>query len=123
MNKNRKKKILNYNDFIVEYMLEKKAQDITIIDFTDNNNFLFSFFIICHGISSPQIEAITNNIQKQLRKNNKLRPLFVEGLNNKKWVLMDYGDVIVHIFIEDVRMFYNLEELWGDMPSIKINTN
>jgi ribosome-associated protein len=101
-------------DTIVDSIAEKKGQDIVVIDFSNQPNIIFSNFIICHATSSPQIEAIVEHIDRTLRKKEKLHPLHVEGKSNMEWVLMDYGDIIIHVFNEESRKFYNLEDLWAD---------
>ncbi len=101
-------------DTIVDSIAEKKGQDIIVIDFANLPGMIFSNFIICHAASSPQIEAIVDNIDRTLRKKIKLHPVHVEGKSNMEWVLMDYGDIIVHVFNEESRKFYNLEDLWAD---------
>jgi len=101
-------------DTIVDSIAEKKGHDIVVIDFSKIGSVIFSNFIICHATSSPQIDAIVENIDKNLRKKEKIHPLHIEGRNNMEWVLMDYGDIIVHIFNEESRKYYNLEDLWAD---------
>jgi len=101
-------------DIIVAAMVEKKANDIVVIDFKENFSLLFSSFVICHGNSAAQIDAIVENVDRMMRKKKKIHPTHVEGKSNMEWVLMDYGDIIVHVFNEDSRKFYNLEDLWAD---------
>jgi ribosome-associated protein len=110
-------------DIIVEAMLEKKGIDIVVIDFSTLNEIMFTNFIICHGTSGPQIDAIVENIDRTLRKKMKLHPIHIEGRSNMEWVLMDYGDIIVHVFNEDARRFYNLEDLWADAIVQKFEQN
>lgn len=101
-------------EIIVDAILEKKGNDIVVLDFSKLDNILFSSFVICHGTSGPQIEAIIENVDRVLRKKKKIHPIHIEGKSNMEWVLMDYGDIIVHVFNEDSRKFYNLEDLWAD---------
>ena len=110
-------------DIIVEAMLEKKGIDIVVIDFSTLKEIMFSNFIICHGTSAPQIEAIVENVDRLLRKKKKLHPTHIEGRSNMEWVLMDYGDIIVHVFNEEARKFYNLEDLWADAIVEKVEQN
>jgi len=110
-------------EIIIESMLEKKALDVTMLDFSKLSNVYFSKFIVCHGTSKPHIEAIVENIDRTLRKNAQERPQHIEGLRNGEWVLMDYGELIVHVFCEESRKYYNLEGLWADCETIKYDSN
>lgn len=101
-------------DIIVESILEKKGNDIVVLDLSGLDGVFFSSFVICHGTSGPQMEAIVENVDRMLRKKEKIHPSHIEGKSNMEWVLMDYGDIIVHVFNEDSRKFYNLEDLWAD---------
>lgn len=107
---------------ILECIHEKKGLEPVIIDFKDFPNFLFSHFIICHGTSAPHVDTLVEFIDNTLRSKFKIRSYHVEGLRNKEWVLIDYGDVIVHIFQGTARSFYNLEELWADACIYKYET-
>ncbi len=99
---------------IVEAISEKKGHQIVTIDLTEVDHSICDAFIICHGESTTQVGAITDNIQKKLKEENGIRAHHVEGLQNSQWVLMDYFDVLVHVFQEEYRSFYRLEELWAD---------
>ncbi|MFC2165466.1 ribosome silencing factor [Acidobacteriota bacterium] len=90
----------------------KKAEDIVILDLSGISSFT-DFFIIVHGNSARQNVAIYEAIEQELKK-EKIRPLSVEGRENAEWILMDYGNFIVHIFSERTREYYALEKLWGD---------
>lgn len=96
---------------------QKKASDIVILD-VKNIFPLSSYFVICSGESDRQVRAIASNIEEVLGK-DKIFPMGIEGLTEGKWVLMDYDEVILHIFQEEVRSFYDLENLWSDAPRIK----
>lgn len=78
------------------------------------------YFVICSGESTRQVKALAEEIEKKLSK-SKIFPLNIEGLNNARWILMDYGDVIVHIFDAETRAYYELEKLWLDAPRIPVN--
>ena len=78
------------------------------------------YFIICHGSSDRHVQAIAANIEAQLNKTFQLRPASVEGQVNSEWILIDYIDFIVHVFLGERRKFYRLERLWGDAPQIDI---
>jgi len=108
-------------ELVVRGMLEKKAQEITILDLTKVSNAVASFFIICSGSSDTQLEAVMESVEDEVYENTEMRPWQREGKSGKEWILLDYGDVVVHIFKKDRRAFYALEELWGDAKIIKVN--
>ncbi len=91
---------------------DKKARDVVILDIS-NISVVCDYFVICSGLSSTQVKAIAENIEVKLEEQG-VKKLRVEGLRDSHWVLLDYGAVVVHIFQEDDRRFYNLEHLWGD---------
>jgi len=93
---------------------EKKGQDVLKIDLRKLENRITDYFIICHASSGTQVSAICDSIDDTVRKETGEKPLHIEGLDNCFWVLMDYGDVVVHVFIEEYRNFYSLESLWAD---------
>lgn len=101
-------------DCIIEAMEEKMAKEIVVVDFSKMDNMVADYFIICHADSPPQMEAIADAIERKTRTALKSRPWSHEGYENKEWMLLDYVDVVVHIFREDRRKFYNLEGLWAD---------
>jgi len=95
-------------------MQEKKAKNIVSIDFSNIQNTLFSNFVICHGNSRAQVEAIADSVEETVRKATGQKPRYREGFHNAEWILLDYIDVVVHIFQEKYRSFYQLENLWAD---------
>jgi len=92
---------------------EKKAESITLLDLRPINGFT-DFFVICSGTSEPQLKAITSSIRENVRKQLGLRPLAADGIPGSQWMVLDYGGVIVHVFLEEMRTFYDLENLWSD---------
>ncbi len=96
----------------------KKAEDVVILDLTGISSFT-DFFIILHGNSARQNMAIYEAIEQELKK-EKIKPLSIEGRKNAEWILMDYGNFIVHIFSDSTREYYALEKLWGDGIKISI---
>lgn len=102
----------------VEASRMKKAEDIVVLDLTGISSFT-DFFIIMHGNSSRQNVAIYESIEEDL-KDQSVRPLSVEGRENAEWILMDYGEFIVHIFSPNAREYYSLEKLWGDGVKIPL---
>ena len=105
---------INLSDIIVNGMLEKKALDITIIDLKSIKNAVADYFIICSGNSDTQVDAISTSIEEEVYKTTSQNPWHKEGQQNKEWILIDYVDVVAHVFKKDKRQFYALEELWGD---------
>jgi ribosome-associated protein len=101
----------------VKAVTGKKAENLVVLDVREMTS-VADAFIICSGRSNRQVQAIAEHIQSDLKKQHK-KPLSVEGLNEGHWALLDYGDVIIHIFYEPVRLFYNLEGLWMDARRIK----
>jgi len=99
-----------------------KGNDIEILDLREIENTVCDYFIICNGTSNTQVNAIVNSIQKSVSKALKEKPWHVEGSDNAEWILMDYVDVVVHIFQKHIREFYDIEGLWGDAKSVKIET-
>jgi ribosome-associated protein len=87
----------------------------TISTFTD-------FFVICSATSEPQLKAIANEVETQLREDHAIRPVAIDGLPGSQWVVLDYLQVVVHIFHQDKRAFYSLEDLWGDAQLVQWET-
>jgi len=102
------------SEVIVKGMQEKKATDIVVIDLRNISNAVADFFIVCSGNSDKQLDAISDSVDEEVFKTLKENPWHVEGKNNKEWMLLDYSDVVAHIFRKDRRQFYALEKLWGD---------
>ena len=96
---------------IINLAFEKKAKNLISLDLRGNSS-LTDYFIICHGNSEPQVKAIVDNI----RKGTSFKPRHLEGYENKKWVLLDYFDIIVHVFDEKEREYYSVENIWADVP-------
>lgn len=101
-------------ELIIEAIQEKKGHQIVSIDLTQVENSICECFIICHGESRTQVSAIVDSIEKKLKEESGIRAHHVEGLQNSQWVLMDFFDILVHVFQEEYRSFYRLEELWAD---------
>ena len=105
---------------IVEAIQEKKGQQIVTINLSKVENSICEYFIICHGESVTQVGAIAESIEKKLKDAGRIRSHHVEGLQNRQWVLLDYFDILVHVFQEEYRSFYRLEELWADGKVTKV---
>jgi ribosome-associated protein len=102
------------SEIIVKGMQEKKAIDIVIMDLRKVKNAVADFFVICSGNSDKQLDAIADSVDQEVFKAFKENPWHTEGKNNKEWMLLDYIDVVAHVFRKDRREFYALERLWGD---------
>jgi ribosome-associated protein len=98
---------------------EKKAMGIVALDLREIASFA-EFFVICSGANQRQVQAISDEINEQLKKELRARPVRIEGYNGAEWVLLDYGDFIVHIFDKDAREFYDLERLWRDAKKVEL---
>ena len=103
--------------FIVEGMQEKKALDIVTMDLRAVENAIADFFVICTGNSDTQIDAICDSIIETVLKNTNTHPWHLEGKSNKEWILLDYVEVVAHVFRTDRRDYYAIEELWADAQS------
>ena len=99
---------------IIRGIFEKRGLDVVCIDLSHVENAVCDCFVICHGESNIQVNAIAESVEKETKKQYSVRPLSVEGMKNAEWVLLDYGQTVVHVFQKHVRMRYKLEELWGD---------
>lgn len=99
---------------IIDAIRDKKGSNIVSIDLRKLNNPIADLFIICHGTSDKQVEAIAENIEKEVFLKQKEKPFVKEGYTNKEWILLDYFDIIVHVFQAEKREFFDLESLWGD---------
>lgn len=97
---------------------DKKAQDITILELKDLT-IITDYFVICSAESTTQVKALTEYVEETMKQYGYI-PYGIEGFSYAHWVLMDYGDVIVHIFLEDTRRYYDLERLWLDAPRIQV---
>ncbi len=97
---------------LARYTLEKKAYDVLILDLRGLTD-VTDFFVLCSADSDTQVKAIVDHIDEKMRKRN-LRPWHVEGYENLRWVLLDFIDVVVHVFLRETREYYSLETLWGD---------
>ncbi len=105
---------------ITEGIQEKKGKNIIVADLTKINDTICNYFVICQGNSPSQIVAIVESIKECARKGSGDKPFAVDGLRNSQWVAMDYADVLVHVFLPEIRDFYNLEHLWEDAKLTKI---
>ena len=106
---------------VVEAIKEKKGNNIKLLDLRGLDHAVSDFFIVCEAQSSPQINAIYESIDEMVKNNLDQDPFQIEGKEESTWVLMDYVDVVAHIFKPDAREFYRLEALWADAKTKNIN--
>lgn len=107
---------------VIAGMQEKKGKSIVNMDFREIKNAMCDYFVICHGTSRVQVESITDGIEQVVREQLGYKPWHREGTENAEWILLDYVDVVVHVFQEPTRNFYQLEELWADATIEKIES-
>jgi ribosome-associated protein len=103
-------------DLILESISDKKGVDAVSLDLRKVPEAVADHFILCNGTSTTQVKAIAEHIDRTVRERLGEHPWHMEGLNNCEWVLIDYVDIVVHIFLPEKRQLYNLEELWSDAP-------
>ncbi len=108
---------------IIKGIEEVKGNNIEILDLREIENTVCDYFVICNGSSNTQVNAIVNSIQKTVSKALKDKPWHIEGSDNAEWVLMDYVNVVVHVFQKHIREYYDIESLWGDAKITQIETN
>ncbi|MES3017325.1 MAG: ribosome silencing factor [Bacteroidota bacterium] len=109
------------SELVIHGIQEKKGNDIVRLDLRNIHSSVADYFVVCHAESSTQIKAIAQSVEEEVFKALKLDPWRKEGLQNADWIILDYIDVVVHIFKTDKREFYGIEDLWGDaeMQSFK----
>jgi ribosome-associated protein len=101
-------------DFAVKGMKELKAKKIIVLDLRKIEQAVTDFFVICEGTSTTQVDGIAESVEKEIRENLNDKPWRREGKENAQWILLDYFDIVVHVFLDEYRGFYNLEGLWAD---------
>lgn len=105
---------------ITEAIQEKKGKNIVIADLTEIEDTICKYFVICQGNAPSQVLSITDSIKDYVRENTGIKVISIDGQRNAQWVAMDYSDVIVHVFLPNIRQFYDLEHLWEDAKLISI---
>lgn len=108
---------------IITGIEDVKGKEIKILDLREIENTVCDYFIICEGNSNTQVNAIVNAVQKKVSKTLKDHPWHVEGSENAEWVLIDYVNVVVHVFQKHIRQYYDIESLWGDAKTTVIETS
>jgi ribosome-associated protein len=104
----------NIDELIIQALIEKQGVDIKCINLKKLNHVFFDYFIICTGNSKPHVETLCDYVQEQTQRVAGMKPVHVEGLENCEWILLDYFNVLVHIFQPEARTYYNIEALWSD---------
>lgn len=120
MNKNNSDKQIS---LIIKGIEDVKGKDISILDLREIENTICDYFVICTATSNTQVDAIVNSIRKTVSKEMQEKPWNVEGLTNSEWVLIDYVNIIVHVFQKHIREHYDIESLWGDAKLTQIESN
>lgn len=115
----RRKPINETLALVLRSILEKKGEDTSILDLTQLG-VITDYFVICHGRGNRQVQAIADNIEETLKRVS-LRPRHIEGYTAAEWILIDYGDFLVHIFTQDRRKYYDLDKLWSDAPRLDLD--
>jgi ribosome-associated protein len=113
-----KKKIANLSTYLSEIAVhgiqEKKGNDIVRLDLRNLNSSVSDYFIVCNADSTTQVKAIADSVEDEIYKLTQTNPWRKEGLDNAEWIILDYFDIVVHIFRTEKRDFYGIEDLWGD---------
>ena len=106
--------------YIIDAIQDKKGRGISIVDLEEMETAPTREFIICEGRTPQQVAAIADNVRESLLDNHRIKPYNYDGYKNARWIVIDYGSVMVHVFVPDARQMYNLEELWGDAPITEV---
>lgn len=113
-----KKKPANLSTYLSEIAIhgiqEKKGHDIVRLDLRELNSSVSDYFIVCNADSSTQVKAIADSVEDEIYKSTQTHPWRKEGMDNAEWIILDYFDIVVHIFRTEKRDFYGIEDLWGD---------
>ncbi len=105
---------------VIEGIQNRKGKKITVVNLEEIDGAAADRFIICQGSSTMQVSSIADSIRETLQKEADIKPFNYDGYQNSQWIVIDYGDTFVHIFLPDIREFYNLEELWSDAAITEI---
>lgn len=109
--KKKTKALLNQ---IVESIQDKKGKNITVVDLTDIEDTITDYFVICQGVTPNQNSSIAHEVRDEVKKNLGDSPLSMDGIRNAEWIAIDFVNVVVHVFLPEMREFYSLETLWAD---------
>lgn len=108
-------------ELIIQAVEEKKAKEIVILDLKKIDKAVCDYYVICHGDSNTQVEAIAKNVDGFVKKKSGEDPWHVEGFQNAEWILLDYVNIVVHVFQKEQRDFYGVERLWADAEITKVD--
>ena len=112
--------ITSLRPHIIEGIQERKGRSISVVDLSGIESAPVSEFIICQGNSTQQVASIADSVRDYLLDNYGVKPYNYDGYRNAQWIVIDYGDTLVHVFTRETRQLYNLEELWADAPITEI---
>lgn len=101
---------------IADAILDKKGQNVVSLDLRPVGSAISDFFMVCNGDSTTNVSAIADNIIEKVREELGIKPLRTQGMENDFWIIIDYGHIVVHVFLTQYREFYRLEDLWADAP-------
>lgn len=104
------------SNLIIDAIQDRKGKKIAVVDLSDFESASTGKLIICQGNSTSQVAALADNIREHVQKETGVKPYNYEGYRNSQWIVIDYGDIMVHVFLPDFRNFYSLETLWNDAP-------
>ena len=104
---------------VSEYASDVKAEDLLTLDLREYISYT-DYFVICTGRSDRQVKAIHDRVAEGMKHEHAMLPVRVDGASSAQWILMDYGDVVVHIFTREMRDYYQLERLWGEAPKLEL---
>lgn len=110
-------------NYVIEGMQKKKGKNTVALNMKNLDNAVCDYFVICHGTSKVQVEAIADSVEETVKEKINAKAFHIEGRENAEWILLDYFDVVVHIFIENMRSFYQLEDVWADAEKIEFEEN
>lgn len=113
-------KNIDITQLIIEGIQERKGRNISIVDLSHIESSAAQCFVICEGTSTMQVSAIADSIREYLHENAGIKPYNYDGYQNSQWIVIDYGDTLVHVFLPETRDLYNLEELWSDAKITKV---
>jgi ribosome-associated protein len=108
-------------DAVIEGILEKKGHSAVVMDLSPTGSTVADYFVVCHGDSPTQVDAIARSVEEEVFKQTGENPAYREGYTNSEWILLDYISVVVHIFLKEQREFYGIERFWADATVRQVN--
>lgn len=101
---------------IADAILDKKGEEVVSLDLRPVGSAIADYFVVCHANSTTAVSAIADNIIKEAKEKLDMKPLRTQGMENDLWIILDYGHIVIHVFLKEYRDFYHLEDLWADAP-------